>query len=44
VTLTDPTVHDSGTLAPGTAAAMLGGYAAVLLAAAIPFVLRRDIA
>ena len=44
VTLTDPTVHGSGTLAPGTAAAVLGGYAAVLLAAAIPFVLRRDIA
>ena len=44
VTLTDPTVHGSGTLAPGTAAAVLASYAAVLLAVATPFVLRRDIA
>jgi ABC-2 type transport system permease protein len=42
--LTDPTVHGSGTLTPGTAAAVLAGYAAVLLAAATPFVIRRDIA
>lgn len=44
VRLTDPTVHGSGVLAPGAAAAVLAGYAAVLLAAATPFVLRRDIA
>jgi ABC-type transport system involved in multi-copper enzyme maturation permease subunit len=44
VVLTDPTAHGSGVLAPGAAAAVLAGYAAVLLAAATPFVLRRDIA
>jgi ABC-2 type transport system permease protein len=44
VALTDPTVHGSGILAPGAAVAVLGGYAAVLLAAAISFVIRRDIA
>jgi ABC-2 type transport system permease protein len=42
--LTDPTLHGSGTLPPGTAIEVLSGYAAVLLAAATPFVLRRDIA
>ena len=42
--LTDPTLHGSGTLPPATAIAVLSGYAAVLLAAATPFVIRRDIA
>jgi ABC-2 type transport system permease protein len=42
--LTDPTLHGTGTLPPGTAAAVLAGYAAALLAAATPLVLRRDIA
>jgi hypothetical protein len=44
VALSDPTVHGSGTVASVTAIAVLGGYAALLLAAATPFVLRRDIA
>jgi hypothetical protein len=44
VALTDPTVHGSGILAPGAAVAVLRGYAAVLLAVAIPLVIRRDIA
>jgi ABC-2 type transport system permease protein len=42
--LTDPTAHGSGTLAPVTAVAVLGCYAAVLLAAATEFVGRRDVA
>ena len=42
--LTDPTLHGNGTLPPATAIAVLGGYAAALLAAATPFVIRRDIA
>jgi ABC-2 type transport system permease protein len=42
--LTDPTAHGSGTLPPVTAVAVLGGYAAVLLAAASQVVLRRDVA
>jgi hypothetical protein len=42
--LTDPTLHGNGTLPAATAIAVLGGYAAVLLAAATAFVVRRDIA
>lgn len=42
--LTDPAAHGSGTLAPVAAVAVLGSYAVVLLAVAIQFVRRRDVA
>ena len=42
--LTDPPGADHGLLTPGTAAAVVGGYTAVLLAIAAWLVRRRDVA
>lgn len=42
--LTTPVTHGTAALTPATAAAVLGGYALVLLAAAARLVLRRDVA
>ena len=41
--LTTPVAHGTAPLPPATAAAILGGYALVLLAAASRLVLRRDV-
>ena len=41
--LTTPVAHGTAPLSPATAAAILGGYALVLLAAAARLVLRRDV-